>query len=208
MIVTLDGQQVGDSFDSEQTLQSVLDHVTDQHLDERMIVFVSADGETLVDDALNTRLQQPLQDTQKLDLVSANPRTLVAEALREVAKNLEATGEAQAAVAEQLQAGETAAGIKGFAQFLRACQICQHTLRESNRVLQTDLAEFTACGQQVHEHVEALNHRLRELRDAFESRDMVLLGDIVQYELPDLCRTWRDILSELAETIANNTQPA
>ena len=157
--------------------------------------------------ALSTRLSQPLQGTQKVELVSADPRLLATEALRELSKNLEATAEAQAAVAEHLQAGETAAGINGSASFSRHGRSASTRCANANRVLGTDLTQRNACGGPIYEHVEALNNRLRELRDAFESRDMVLLADIVQYELPELCRTWRDILSELADAVDSRTQP-
>ena len=188
-----------------QTLQAVLDRVAEQHLEDRMIVFVCADGEALVEDELSNRLAQPLEDTQKIELVSADPRNLVAEALREVARSLDATAAGQPRIAEQLQSGETAAGIDGFGLFLKAWQICQHTLRECNRVLGRDLTQMNACDQPVHEHLAMLNERLRELRSTFEARDMVLLADIAQYELPDLCHTWRDILSELADGVLAET---
>jgi hypothetical protein len=47
-----------------------------------------------------------------------------------------------------------------------------------------------------------LVERLRDLRDALEARDLVLLADLMQYEIPELCKKWKGLLLSLAESVA------
>ena len=54
----------------------------------------------------------------------------------------------------------------------------------------------------VREHIDALSAKLRELHDALQARDFVLVADLAHYELPILCQTWRDLYTALADSIA------
>jgi hypothetical protein len=49
-----------------------------------------------------------------------------------------------------------------------------------------------------------LVEKLSELRGALEARDIVLLADLVRYELPALAQAWSAMLSNLAEQIGGS----
>lgn len=202
MIVTLDGERLSGLFPTGATLQALIDQVRQAHLGDRLVVSVAVDGQELLDEELGERLESPLDGVGQLDLASADRWQLAADSLREVAERLgEAAGD-QAAVADQLHAGNVAEAVNRFGEFLQVWQSCQQAILGCSGVLGQDLTALECDGRPVREHLDALADRLRELRDTFEARDMVLLADLVQYELPDTCRVWQGILNELASGLA------
>jgi hypothetical protein len=208
MIVTLDGERLSGSFPASATLQALIDQVRQAHLGDRLVVSVAIDGRPLLDEDLSERLGGPLDGVKQVDLASADRRRLAADSLREVAERLGETGSEYAGVADELQAGRTSEAVKLFGEFLEVWQTCQKTILDCSALLGQDLTAVKCDGRPVREHLDGLADRLRELRDTFEARDMVLLGDLVQYEMPDACRTWQSILNEMASTVAGPTTDA
>ena len=202
MILTLDGERLDEPVSADDTLQAVIDRLQQRRLGERLVVSVVCDGTPLIDEELSQRLTQPLGATAQVDLATADRYELVATALREMAGQLAAIGEQQGATAEQFQDGKIAEAMAGFTTFLDAWQMCQRALLECSSLLGEDLTARTCDGVPVREHLDNLADKLRELRDAFEARDSVLLSDLIQYELPQTCADWQTILGQLADSVA------
>jgi hypothetical protein len=208
MIVTLDGERLGGSFPAGGTLQALIDQVRGAHLGDRLVVSVAVDGRPLANQELGERLESPLERVEQIDLASADRWQLVADSLREVAEHLGEAGSEQAAIADQLQAGNVCEAITRFGEFLRVWQTCQQTILDCSNLLGQDLTALECAGRSVREHLDGLVDKLRELRDTFEARDMVLLADLVQYEMPDTCRVWQGVLNELADGVAASASGA
>jgi hypothetical protein len=201
MIVTLDGERLTGPFTTGGTLQALIDQVRETQPAERLIVTVAVDGKPLVEEALSERLEGPADGIKQVDLGSADRRQLVREALCEVADRLAEVGDQQAGIADQLHSGGVKEAIDQFGQFLEARQLCQRSILECSGLLGQDLTTTDCEGQTVREHLDGLADKLRELRDAFEARDAVLLADLAQYEIPDTCRAWHGILKTLADSV-------
>lgn len=204
MIVTLDGGRLSGSFPT-QTLQALIDEIRQAHLSDRLIVSVMLDGQQLLDQELTQQLNEPVQEVKHVELISADPRELVSSALREVAEQLESAAENEATVAEQLRSGEMSEAATAFRDFLQVWQACQQTIVNCSGLLGKDLTTMQSGGKPIRAHLDSLTDKLRELRDAFEARDTVLLSDLFQYEMPETCRTWQGILNDLATDVAEHT---
>ena len=201
MIVTLDGERLSGSFPTH-NLQALIDEVRQNHLAGRLVVAVMLDGEQLLDQELSQRLDERVEGVKHVELISADPRELVSAALREVAGQLAAASDNQAAVADQLQSGEMSEASKAFSDFLQVWQTCQRAIVDCSGLLGEDLTAVTCSDKPIREHLDGLADKLREIRDAFEARDTVLLSDLFQYEMPETCKTWQGILNDLATTVA------
>jgi len=204
MIVTLDGERLKGAFPDE-TLQALVEEVRRARLGDRLVVSVTLDGQLLLDQELTERLNEPVGDVNHVELISADPHELVSSALREVAEQLESAAENEAVVANQLQSGEMPEAAAAFSEFLQVWQACQRTIVGCSGLLGKDLTTMHSGGKPIRAHLDSLTDKLRELRDAFEARDTVLLSDLFQYEMPQTCRTWQDILNELATNLAGQT---
>lgn len=199
MLVTLDAALLDGDYSTDGTLQALIDDVRSNRLGQRIVVGVTLDGRPLLNDELTERLSQPLGDVDAVGLVSADIAELARDALVEAAEQLGAAAAGQDAIAEHFHAGEVAEAVKGFGEFLSAWQTCQQVILECSRLLGRDLTAEMCGGATVRDHLDGLAERLRQLRDAFEARDTVLLADMVQYELPDICESWGKTLRELAD---------
>lgn len=201
MIVTLDATPLADTFNADDTLQALIDDVRESQLGDRIVVGVTVDDRALVDNELNARLAAPLCDVNSVELISADRRELARDALYEAAEQLAAAGAEHSTIADHLQAGRQVEAVNGFAQFLTAWQVCQRVLLECSSLLGRDLTQADCGGAPMHKHLDGLADKLREMRDAFEARDTVLLADMVRYEMPEICQAWRTHLQKLGDTL-------
>ncbi len=202
MIVTLDGQRMEADFASADTLQALIDRVRAEHLPDRLVVSVAVNGQLLLPEDLDARLSQPPAPQDQVDLESGDPRAISADALRQAAEQLAAAGQAQQEVADQLNAGQVAEALERVGELVGVWQAGQQVVVRCCALLGEDLTAVEYGDRPIREHFSELAEKLRELRDAFEARDMVLLADLLHYEMPPLCDTWHGLLTHLADAVA------
>lgn len=204
MIVTLDGRQIMREFAPGATLQTVLDELRGELPDNRLIVSVTLDGQLCGEDELEKALVQPLRPDTQIDLESADRCAVAVSALRSVARELADAGPRLAQLAEDLQAGQIAEAVRQVGQFVQVWQRCRDVMVHSGGICGRDPTEMMFDDRPVREHLLDLAMKLRGIRDALDARDMVLLSDILRYEMPPLCRHWHDLLLAVADQIAEN----
>ena len=200
MIVTLDGRRLEGAWSAEDSLQGLVDHVRRTHLNGRVVVDVAIDGQALLSDVLDARLREPLGAAGQVDLGSADPQVLVDQALRDVAARLDGAGPRHEAIATALQSGRVVEAVNAYVALVGVWQDCRRVVEECRGLIPQDLAAVEVNGRSMEAHVGVLAQRLREVRDAIEARDFVLLADLLQYEMPEVCATWAALLRGLADT--------
>lgn len=204
MLVTLDGQRLDADMGEAVLLQDLIERVRAEHCPRGLIVGVRMNGEALKDAELADALARPVAPTAQVDLESGNPRTLASGALHEAAGALHECAGELVEIAEALQSGRAAEALRRLGSALRTWQLCQGVLSECRALLGEELVARVVNGQTIDGHLGELVTRLREVRDAFDAKDLVLLADLVRYEFPALCETWRDVLNELAAQIEDS----
>ncbi len=202
LTVTLDGERVREHFDAADPLQGVIDRVRGGCEAGRIIVGVRLNGEPLLEDNLVRRLSQPLPSGSQVDLESGDASRLVSEALRDASAQMgDAAGELQLVTVE-LEKGSHASAMQRFLQVLSSWQGCRRVLCECGQLLGLDLGAVSMDGATVSQRLNELVEMLREVRDAFERRDFVMVSDLIRYELGSQCDRWRTLLAELADRTA------
>lgn len=205
MIVTLDGQKLDGTFPTDSTLRGLIDRVRESHLDNRLVVSVAIDGRDLLDDELSAALGRSLQAAQQVDLESSAPKPLVVQALRELVSRLDEAAPEHRRCAERLNAGEISTALTDFGKVLSAWQSCHETVTHAAGLLSEDLNDATTSGAKLADSLARLAEKLRDVRDAFEARDFVLLADLVQFELGELCGEWSAMLAKVADALHDPT---
>lgn len=198
MIVTLDGRKLDDAFDSGTTLQGVLDQVRCGHLGDRLIVSVAVDGQRLDDARLEADLPAPLDMDVQVDLQSGDRTELVRDALRGLALEFRAAREQHTGLPDALCGGETAVAVRHIGEFVLLWQTCYRAIAQCNSLLGEDLTGREFGGVTVQAMLQDLILKLTELREGLEAHDLVLLADLLRYELLPLCETWEHVLTQLA----------
>lgn len=200
MIVTLDGNKLETAFPPACTLQTVVDQVRAEH-NNALIVSVAVDGQRLDEERLGSSLEQPVRIDAQVDLESGDPRRLVADALRGLCMEFEQVAPLHEQIAEQMAGNDASAAVRDLGSYIGLWNTTQRVLVQCGDILGEDLAAREYDGRTVKEWFEDVVGRLTEIRDALEARDMVLLADLVRYELPTLRETWQNMLSQLANEI-------
>ena len=201
MIVTLDGEKLDQTFASEETLQNVINSVRKAHLDNRMVVSVAINGETCTDQVLSDRLEEQISGLNQLDLETGDPRNIAAEAFRTVASDMATVGRDQVDIADEINAGNIAKAITRIGEFVKAWHAVRQVIVQTSSLLQCDLTVFEYEGQPLKEHLAGLVGQLNEIKAALDAKDMVLLADLLHFEVPPLCELWTNMLNAIADEI-------
>lgn len=199
MILTLDGRRIESRMHSGATLQQLISDARESAADGRIIAGVRVNGVELVGDALMQQLAASVDSDTQVDLDSADPREICADALRSAAEALEAADSLREEIVSGLRTQvQPTEAFQRLGEALYAWQAVNDALQQSSALLGRDLQSCMHAGQSVNAHTAALAGWLQELRASFESRDFVLLADQIEFELPQRSDTWRALLGDVA----------
>ena len=204
MIVTLDGRRIDHDLTPGCSLQALIDNMRDELPAGHLVVSVAVNGREFGENDLIDELSQPLDTEDQVDLESGDRLALSADALCGVAEQLTETGRLQPEIADQLNAGQVAQAVGRISEFVQTWQACQNAVVQCSGLVGRDLTQEQFAGRSIENYLGELVERLRDIRDALDARDMVLLADLIHYEVPDLCQTWHDLLLSLAEDLQSD----
>lgn len=201
MIVTVDGKLYNESLPANQTLRAVLDRIAKNAPSGQIIANVAVDGVELTGDELTTALEQPLTDGAQIELGSADVRELAADAINETAGQLETAAGALPAIAAKFESNENRDGVREFSKLLDVWRGCGDVLSQASALTKIDLTTIEHDSTTVAAHLSQLVAQLRDVKDAFETGDLVMLHDLVEYDMPELCGKWCEIMREVARSL-------
>lgn len=207
MIVTLDGRRFSPESGSAATLETLVNEVRQACPADRIVVEVRFDGQPLTGDDLEARMTRSIDGTAQIDFSSACPRELACDALREIVTQLDDAVEVHHSVARDFQSGRATVGAANMGGLLATWQACCQAYRHCSDLLGSEIQQLPADRRPGSPQIASLVSRLREVRDAFDARDYVLLADQLEFELAPLCIEWRDRLAALIDEL-HATQPA
>ncbi len=159
---------------------------------ERLVVAATADGTPVPE----THLAAPPEAEPyagELRLVTADPRELLAGALREAAARLREARPAQRRVAEHLQVGETKDAMTALGPVLGSWEHAAKVVvlgREADPGAPETAAD-----------IAALFGHLRALKQAIERQDLVEVAYTLDGDLDDALKRWLDVLGSWAERV-------
>lgn len=205
MIVTLDGRRLDGGFPPGGTLSSLVEDVRSRQLGERLVVSVAVNGHRFGEDDLESGLAQTLAADDQVDLESSGCCEVAAAALRQAADELAQSCRTQEQIAAALGGSGASGAVRQIGELVRTWSGCSKVVAQCSRLLGRNLAEQEVEGRRAGEILNELIKKLSALRDALAARDMVVLGDLMRYELPPLCQAWRGVLLSLAADIELQT---
>jgi len=166
----------------------------------RAILVLKADGQNIAPGTLlDSFKDKPLADVGTLEVESANVAELVEGSLKDLSDTLPELPKACHELAAVFQGN---APEEGFEPFQRLAEIWANVKSREILVanaLNLKLDELLVDGENVAALHEALNLYLTEAAVALESRDLVLLGDLLEYELAPRAEVETQIVSLLRE---------
>ncbi len=190
MTVYLDDNALDSTDDSATLAQTISIAKTKLVAQNGMIVGVRCDGRAIPLDRLDEVLLQPLSRYGRVDLVSASPREVVVDALKDVRTGLQETFVSVKSSAEALAAGNVPNAMQALGDCLVAWGQAHRSVMESVSLLDLSLDTFQVDGRPFADWLAELNEKLRGIKGAIEARDHVLLGDMLRYEMDETLDAW------------------
>lgn len=91
-------------------------------------------------------------------------------------------------ISEAFQTGKDREALTRINSVIEVLELCSIYIRRH-------LSEFSADNrEEIENHYEEINQLLTRMVEAFENGDVVLLGDLMEYELPERLERYRQIL--------------
>ncbi len=159
-----------------------------------MIVAVRHQNEDVTDKDLDRMLALPVADYDDLELVTGRPKQVVLAALKDVHGAFTETFAVVKDVADQLTAGNVAEAMTALTACVGVWAHTHGTIVQGGSLLGVRFDDLQLADQSAVQWLNDLVAKLRELKDAIEARDHVLLGDILRYEFDETLEQWERML--------------
>ncbi len=203
MQVYLDDKPIRcDSFPPTAIVSEVINKIKLQLGDtDAIIISLRCNQTDIKPDLLDSVLAGPASQFDRLDLISASSRQVAMDALRQTRTAFEETFAGVKQAADEFAAGQTATGMTTLLDCLAVWTQVNDSVLQSGELLGLDLQTVDFGGKHVINALRELTTKLDEVKAALESRDNVLLGDILRYEMDETLETWKSLLDGFIEHI-------
>lgn len=209
MAIFVDNEPLtGDALGQDATVSAVVDRVRAGIAGTgRMVLGLRCDEQDVSMDRLEQVLGMPCAAVGRLDVVTGCPGALVADALSVTRGALTETYATVATAASHLSSGDTAEAMRELADCCAVWARVHEAVVRACGLLALDVSGVAIEGRAVSQWLRDLAKTLLGIKTAIESRDTVLLGDILRYEMDQTLGDWERMLDGLIE-IASSPLPA
>ena len=200
MELYLDDERADIKAGPEVTLDDLLDEIKQTLVGTgRIIVGIRCDGNDVTGEVFQENLAKPSNAFERIDMHSAESRTLVGEALDTVGILLDEGTQAAAEVVDLLSSGKLAEAMPKLGDCCQTWGQIHQAICNSALMLGLDLNTFQVDGQPLPEILAVPADKLRQLKEVVEARDFVLLSDILNYEFCEAVESWAKIKDALLD---------
>jgi hypothetical protein len=172
----------------------------------RVVVEVRLNDVRLGHEQLDEHLANPVRSDDRLQLDSAAPAELGAEALGEARTELTALAALQQTAAEQLQADHAGEALTQVGQAVQHWIHVANAVTQIARLTQLELETLTVPTPDAElpasTIIAGLSASLVELRELIQSGDTTALADALGYEWPTVIERWDALLAAMGDRLA------
>ncbi len=200
MEVILDGERSADRADGYTDLLEFLAAVSDElQANNRALMSVSVDGRVLEPRKVAEEAAcLGIDCIALLELTSEDVSVMVERTLASLHENLPELPAACRSLAEVFQGENPSDGYEPFERLAEIWEFIKNQERLVANALGLKVGELQINGVSLENMHTELNGFLEEAAQALESRDCVLLGDLLEYELAPRAEREADIVAVLA----------
>ena len=193
MPILLDQAPAKSRLSQSATLADALSWAASELPPGRVITRVELDGQTLEGAALAESRPLPLA-ARTLSLTTYSRKDLALTTLGKLAALIEWLAPQHKAVAALLEQGHTGVALDRLGQIFTAWQQIQTAYSGLAKLLNVTLGELKVrelTGEQV---LNEFCRQLAEMQTALQNHDLVLMADILQYEMDGAVANWIAVL--------------
>ncbi len=174
-----------------QILEQVLLAVRSQG---RVVTAIRCNGAEVGPGELEKTLKEPAGGYARLDFVSGTAGALVIDALSRIQAMLMELEPTRGQVVDFLDQGQTVRAMELLKPYFETWRQAHEAVQQSAALLRTDLTALSLDGRSITEIFSRFAEQLRQLKEAFEAKDMVTLADTMKYEAGLLTQQWIDLI--------------
>jgi hypothetical protein len=190
-IVPLEGETLSEVLQSAKTRTDA---------DGRLVVEIRIDDEPLSPEQIEQALEEPVAE-REVHLVTAEAGELASSVLEQIEAALEDVKLKQERAGELLQQDEAGEAMQVLGEVISVWLQAQQAIAQSATLAGVELGSLAVDGRSFDELAADLVERLEELKSLIEANDTVSLGDVLQYEWPELTDRWKSLVHELRDRV-------
>ena len=160
-----------------------------------IIVGLRRDQQDIPGDELEEMLSQPFSRSDDLEFISDRPQSVVLEALAQVRLAFLDTFAEIKIAADALASGKVSEAMQTLARSVEVWGRTHTSIIQGGLLVGLNFDAVRIGDHPIAYWLNQLATKLRDLKAAIESRDLVLLGDILRYELDDTLQQWEQMLN-------------
>jgi hypothetical protein len=195
MQVLLDSQPCSFGEASSRSVGEVLEDILARvRAQNRVVICIRCDGLEVEPGELEHVLSKPADAYERIEFVSGTAGELVIDALGRIQAMLADLEPTKAQAVEFLNQGQTPRAMELLKPYFETWRHAHEAVQQSAALLGLDLTVMALEGMPFMDIFSRFAQQLRQLKDAFEAKDMVTLTDILTYEADAITRQWIDIV--------------
>lgn len=164
----------------------------------RIIVEAWVDGRPLANEELDNPSDVP-GSALKLELVSAEPRDLVATTLLDGAAALDDLESIQKDACKAIQSGRASESLEDIRRVVETWTGVRAIIERGSAILGVDLMGLSP--EPFGPLAQSLTQQLTAMKDALQRQDWSVVSDCLGYELTDQAKAWRRALAGIAAAL-------
>lgn len=175
---------------------------------DEVIASILIDGEPLTAERLSDWTDRPVDDFGEAKVESDTRNGLASKALRVVAAGLAQSQADRDQIVEHICQGRTDQAMKKLTGYLDvwsgvhknlACA-CRLMGMEEDALVLPAQAAAESSGSDIQSRLAQLTEHLGQIKSALQNGDLVLLGDILDYEFGEMTDQWVSLLEQVADS--------
>ncbi len=159
-----------------------------------LIVSLKCNGQIIGEDRIGTVMSQRIDEFDRIDLLSGDPQQVVIEAMNDIRESFQDTYAAVKGAAESLAGGKLDESMTLINRCVGIWVRANDSIVQAISLLRLRVEDIVIDERPLLDWLGDLTSRLRDLKEAIEARDHVLLGDILRYEFDETLEQWDRML--------------
>ncbi len=187
-------------FDEKMTVGQALEEAKRSLAGSGLMVFgVRCDHREIEPPQLDDVLRKPAGSFDEVEFVTGEPRGIALEAMKQARDALAETFAGVKRAAEAHSTGDLSEAMQIIMRCLGIWSQAHEAVVQGGTLAGLDFESVRVSDRPLLEWIQDLSRQLRNLKEAIESRDHVLLGDILHYELDDTLQGWDHMMGGIID---------
>jgi hypothetical protein len=173
-----------------------------------LVVGVQCDAVNVGAEQLDAVLSRPAGEYDRVDLISGRPKQVVLHALADAQTTLAETAAGACECADALAAGRLSDAMQLLGRCVNVWGHVHTAILQGGNLLGVSFDDLRIHGKPIADWLKDLSAKLRDIKGAIETRDTVLLGDILRYEMEETLSAWNEMFTAFISHVEQLDEPA